>query len=329
MNAILLGKSSVVLMVVMLICGSCATERGYLPTGALGAAAQGDVLATPIDRGTGARGGTGIDSTVAHGVDADATWDCPGVWDCPPSMHSRVGDSPQNRGQSLDDAEPIGSNEGLSAHARAGLDVVFYKAHLESGVASTPVHPDDTWLLDETTSTQPDTSLGRRADVAPMGGLFATWGSERLRLLGGVYARWNLLHYADGYREGLYSVRQQRSDPRPAWDAAFVFSQVTPGPVSLIPTAGVEGNIGRLKWGAEVGFPLTGWDLRSGHDRYARWDSVETESWRGFGIRYAGTLAFAPTDAHRWFVSGVYERYDCDFGKVDGLGVLIGFTLSW
>lgn len=221
-----------------------------------------------------------------------------------------------------------------------GIEPVTYKAELGKKIKTTPVHPDDSGFLSGETATEPDSyELNPfRLDcinLAPNVGLLGSVGSENLRFVGGLLARWNLLHYWDGYQQGLYSVKQQVSDVRSSGSGSFVFTQVRPDLFTFIPSVGIIGKSEKLTMELDMGFPYMGWEVRSGHDRWAKWETVQYDSWRDFGIRYTGTLGFNPNgnDNTKFFISIFYEEYRPEFAgeeaKISGIGGFLGFIAKW
>lgn len=226
------------------------------------------------------------------------------------------------------------AKEGIysKTEMRLGIEPIVYKADLGEKIKTTPVHPHDFSFLSGATSTEPD----KKTTWAPTAGLFGSIGSKNLRVVGGVSGRWNMLHHDDGFREGFYDTKQQASDIRPASKGSFVFTQLVPDVFTFIPSVGLEGEIKNLTIGATVGFPYMGWTARSGHDRWGSWETVQDDSWRGFGTRYTGTLGFNLSDENdddKFFISVFYEEYRPEFAgekaKISGIGGFIGFIHRW
>jgi len=221
--------------------------------------------------------------------------------------------------------------EGLyvATKARLGLDAIAYRADVDDELATTAVHPDDVGMFTGATKANPDNFDLDQLNIAPAAGLFASVGTRALRLFGGVTGRLNLLYFSrDGYRKGIHDTRQQASDPRPGAVGSFVFTQVNPGIVGLIPSAGLEANLGKLRLTAEVGFPYQRWEFRSGHDRWGRWQTVQSGSWTGLGIRYGGALGYRFNHSLDLFAAAFYESYDTSFGAVEGVGGVVGFVVT-
>lgn len=232
---------------------------------------------------------------------------------------------------------PIAGKElvGIYPAANLGLGVepITYKAKLGRKIKTTPVHPADSGFLSGGTATEPDSRNWDSLNWAPNAGLFGSIGTRDLRLIGGLSARWNLLHYEDDYHEGFYSTRQQVSDIRPKSQGSFVFTQIVPDAFTIIPSVGVEGRIGKLLMEASIGFPYMEWTARSGHDRWGFWETVQHDSWRGFGTRYSGTLGYDFNDNDMLSVTVFCEEYQPEFAgesaEISGIGGFINLIHRW
>ena len=217
-----------------------------------------------------------------------------------------------------------------AVEARLVMDLVYYKADLGKKITTTPVHSSDSGFLSGETTTKP----GGGTTFAPGLGLFGSIGTENLRVIGGISSRWNTLHHEDGYREGFHSTKQQVSDIRPPSRGSFVFTQLVPGTFTFIPSVGLEGKIREnLTIGATVGFPYMEWTARSGHDRWGSWETVQDDSWKGFGTRYTGTLGWDLNDSDKIFLGVFWEEYRPEFAgegaEISGIGGLFGFIRRW
>jgi hypothetical protein len=219
----------------------------------------------------------------------------------------------------------------LGIESRLGFDIIKFKSDLGKNISTTPVHPDDSSFLSGETTVYPSDS---ETDVAPKLGIFSTLGDKRLKFFGGIDCRWNPLHQYNGFREGMYGITQQSSDTRPASQGSFVFTQVIPGSSTLIPSAGIEGRIiGNITLGGSIGFPYMEWKARSGHDRYAKWETFQSDSWDGFGLRYDLTLGINFSNRASLLVSYFDEEYEPNFAgenaTIRGCGLLLSFAYSF
>jgi len=215
-----------------------------------------------------------------------------------------------------------------SVKPRIGFELTQWEVkELGGKIQTTPVHSDDSGFLTGRTITNLDGD--KTWDVAPKAGLLASIGDDNLRFNIGADIRYNPLSHKDDYHEGLYDWRQQVSDTRPPSQGSFVFTQLTPDYFTYIPFVGVERKLSeRLCLGFEVGFPYMQWEVRSGHDRWGRWETVQRDSWSGFGMRYTGNVLFKINENGEFFISPFYEQYNPEFAgqgaKIRGLGLFLG-----
>lgn len=213
---------------------------------------------------------------------------------------------------------------------RFGLDAVQWEVKkLGRKIQTTSVHPADSGFLTGETTTDLDGEKGW--DPAPKLGLIGLIGGEDLRLKLGGDVRYNPAASANGYQEGFYDVRQQISDTRLATSGSFVFTQLTPDHLTYIPFVGAETRIAEnIFLSFEVGFPYMEWKVRSGHDRWAHWETVQRDTWKGFGMRYAGSISFTTNGRGEFFISPFYEKYDPEFAgeeaEIEGWGVFFGLA---
>ena len=224
-----------------------------------------------------------------------------------------------------------GQNIYSLAESRFSVEIIRYKASLGEKITTTPVHPDDSSFLSGETSVEPN----KKNTWAPSLGLFGSIGTKELRLVCGISSRSNPLHYNDGTREGFYDNRQQVSDLRPPSEGSFVFTQLKPDAFTFIPSVGLECSIDHLTIRGSFGLPYMKWTARSGHDRYSSWETIQRDSWRGFGKRYALTLDFNSNEDNnqKYFISYFNEKYEPKFAGEDatlsGNGLMIGILHRW
>ena len=240
------------------------------------------------------------------------------------------------------DTEPI----AFELRGRASFEPIVYRAKLGERIKTTPVHPGDAGFLAGATSSQPDECyfvqrepgsdwFQDKVNWAPTLGLFGGVGTDVLKFYAGASVRANTIHLRDGYREGIFSARKQVSDVRPDSMASFVFTRIRPGLGAVIPAAGVRAVLDKLILQAEVGFPYQRWEARSGHDRFGTWQVTQEDTWTGFGLRYAGTVAFrGDDDDSAVFVTAAYEdfnrvKFAGQRAHISGVGVLIGVMFGW
>ncbi|MEE9274463.1 MAG: hypothetical protein V3V62_04040, partial [bacterium] len=108
---------------------------------------------------------------------------------------------------------------------------------------------------------------------------------------------------------------------------SFVFTQLIPDPVTLIPFVGFELLMTKDFWiGAELGLPYTGFDVRSGHDRFSSFETVRKDSWDGFGKSGSGRLSYVVSDNVEIFAVGGQEKYTPRFaGEKATIRIVFGF----
>ena len=170
------------------------------------------------------------------------------------------------------------------------FDFLYYYSHLGKKIQTTPVHPDDAGFLTGETSTN---VAGSGLEIVPRCGIrqpiLNLEGIIKLKV--GADCKFNLMGQAEN--GGIYDVRQQVSDIRPADQGSFVFTWVKPYILTLNPLVELEitpFENKNLKFGLEYGNTYTGFEVLSGHDRWGYWDPVQRESWSGhghsFGIKF-------------------------------------------
>jgi len=249
----------------------------------------------------------------------------------------------------------------MDIHGRIGLEPVVYRAKLGSRIKTTPVHPADAGFLSGATSTQPDNCFldwteseddydshhhhghghdhdhdydPGKINLAPTAGVFVGVGTDALRAYVGASVRVNPMYWADSYRDGMYSIRKQVSDVRDDDFASFVYSQVRPGAMSIIPAAGVRVAIDKWVFIGEVGFPYQRWYAESGHDRFGKWQEMQSDHWTGFGIRYSATVGRKFNENMGFFGTVLYEDYERvkflgQRADISGAGAMFGAMWHW
>lgn len=227
----------------------------------------------------------------------------------------------------------IKENGFLSVKPRISLEAERWRVKkLGRKIQTTSVHPDDSGFL--TGETTADLKGEKKVAGALTVGLVGLIGDDDLKLKIGGDLRYNFLSHEDDYHEGLYDWRQQVSDTRPPSQGSFVFSQLIPDHFTYIPFVGVETKLSEsLLLGIEMGFPYMEWEVRSGHDRWARWETIQRDSWRGFGRRYTGSILYKISEDNELFLSPFYEKYSPKFAgegaKIDAFGVFLGMRFRF
>ncbi|MFH1508689.1 MAG: hypothetical protein ABIE68_00810 [bacterium] len=214
---------------------------------------------------------------------------------------------------------------------RYSIDLMICDVELGDTIQTTPAHPDDYWLFDGETTTDIAAGNSYRIGATTAGGDIS-YGSERLRLTLGLDLRIPMRD--DDFRSGIYTYQQQDNDPRPAFDAAFVFTQFyfdSPVFFDAIPHIGLDVVVFKC-WkssiSVEYGWPYTGFTARSGHDRYLSWEEVKKENWSGFGKR----IEIQIKPIYGFGLSFYREEYDLEYldepASLEVIGVTIIFAPS-
>lgn len=227
-----------------------------------------------------------------------------------------------------------------AVEARMGLDYVYYRTKLPHQIETTPVHPDDAGFL--TGETRADVDSGY--DIAPKLGLGASLGGENLRLIVGGDVRYNpgattsdddsdAYNFTWEYGDGIYQRKQQASDTRSMDSGSFVFTSFDPEGVTYVPSVGIEATFfKKIRLGIEAGLPYSRFKVRSGHDRFRRWQTVQKDSWTGYGESFGASIGCIddnPSDAKRSSISLSVrqERYEPRFAgeraEIDSFVILL------
>lgn len=208
-----------------------------------------------------------------------------------------------------------------AARAYIGFDIIRYDVDLGKKIQTTPVHPGDSGFLSGATTTD----VGGGWDCAPKVRLESSFGNKNFRLRIGTDVRYNVSSLT-GYREGIYDTRQQTSDTRPPGSGSFVYTQLKPDSFTYVPSIGLEATIlENIILNAEYGFPYTGFEVSSGHDRYGKWQAVQEDSWKGFGRSIGGGIDFILDDEASLSLLVRQERYKPEFiGEKARIDALIG-----
>jgi len=190
-------------------------------------------------------------------------------------------------------------------------------------------NPGDAGFLEGDTTCKVEDGWG----VGLKFGIEGLFGNGDARAKVGLDARVNLMA-AEFYRGGIYDVRQQSSDTRPAESGSFVYSLLKPSPVTVVPHAGVELRVKDDLWlDLEAGAPFMGWTLASGWDRYGKWHQAHHASWWGLGARGTVGLRWDLGDKTSLRVMVGYEGYRPEFhrqpAEVHGILGAIGMAIRF
>jgi hypothetical protein len=202
---------------------------------------------------------------------------------------------------------------------RASFDYTRWEVDLGESIQTTPAHPDDVFLSGETTADLD----GREGSIDPKLGLegslswAAAGGWPGIRLRSGFDVRLNTLAFRDDFRQGHYEIEQQVSDFRPPSSGSFVFTHFDPDYFSLLPFVGADISLtDTIRIAVDAGLPYSGFTVRSGHDRFARWQTLQKDDWSGFGRSLGVTLSWDLEDVE--VSAGVRrEEYDAEFAGED------------
>ena len=211
---------------------------------------------------------------------------------------------------------------------RANLDYIQWTFDIGDAIQTTGVHPDDAGFLTGTTTTDLDGEDG----LLPRVGLMASIGTNKMRVTCGTDLRFCLA--GDDYQKGWYDTRQHSSDQRPPSGGSFVFTQLTPDLLSMMPYVALEVWLHeKVILGIEAGFPYTGFEARSGHDRFGSWKTVQKDDWSGFGTRFAGTAGYKYDDNLLISLGAFQESYQAEFvgedADIKGGGGFIEFRYDF
>ncbi len=199
---------------------------------------------------------------------------------------------------------------------RVGMDGFYTKANVSRQLRTTPAHPNDSFLSGSTTTGNPS-----GADVALKAGVVASAGVPKFR----VYAGGDLRYSCSFIYSGIDARKQQDSDTRPAAQGSFVDTQLIPT-YTILPLIGLEATLGEFTFRVEAGRPYAGFKVRSGHERYGKFEKVQEDSWAGWGEHYKADVLYKISDGWRAGVSLGYEHYDAEFGgEKSNIKSILGF----
>jgi len=199
---------------------------------------------------------------------------------------------------------------------RVGMDVFYTKANVSRQLRTTPVHLNDPFLSGSTTTGNP-----RGPDVALKVGAVASAGVPKFR----VYAGGDLRYSCSLMYSGIDARKQQDSDTRPAAQGSFVDTQLIPS-YTVLPLVGLEAALGDFTFRVEAGLPYAGFKVRSGHERYGKFEQVQQDTWAGWGEHVKGDVLYKISDDWRAGVSLGYEHFGAEFGgEKSDIKSILGF----
>jgi hypothetical protein len=227
----------------------------------------------------------------------------------------------------------------IETSLEGGLEGIYYNIDLGDKIQKTPLHPTDLSIVSDPKNSNYDPNYrnyadGVAADVeSGKSGAFTargkiSYGTERIRAAARLHVRFSSA--SDEYRRGIFAAAEQQLP----WRGSYAFTQVEPNTVALIPSAGAEIIFGRLTLDGEVCFPYTGFTVRSGHDRWGKWKTVQEENWKGFGLGFGAGILWNP-DNSKTYAFGRYrrEKYKPIFaeeeGDISGDAFSFGMGVRW
>ncbi|MFC1721554.1 hypothetical protein ACFL0Z_01425 [Patescibacteria group bacterium] len=204
---------------------------------------------------------------------------------------------------------PLGEHTNGTLSVEGVFDVVQYDIELGDKIQTTDVHPADSGFLSGETTAE----LSSPIDGGVRFGLHYLQEYKQMGWKLGLDLRANPWGAGTGYRAGMYEVEQQSSDTRPPGSGSFVYTQLRPRYITPIPFAGLQWRGSHFQMEIDVGSPYGDFTVESGHDRWGKWEPVQSESWSGWGQWYQGRIGYV-TNSDRAYLLGVYfEKYGAEF----------------
>ena len=205
------------------------------------------------------------------------------------------------------------------------IGITYYSINLGDKIQTTHTHVDDYSYLGHGDTTA---SINNALDFSFGGSVDFVSDNDGVKWLFGIGGRLNAGILTSGYRGGNYQVEQQRGDERRKDQQSYVFTQFIPYPV-IEPHVGVKFKLFDHDTTIRYGLPWTWFRVKSGHDRYGRWETVQNEMWSGFG--QSASIGMNMDKYLEGFYWGVkYERYRLEFaneiGLIEGYTIFMRFT---
>lgn len=163
-----------------------------------------------------------------------------------------------------------------------------YDVRLGEKIQTTGVHPDDSGFLFGDTTTDVRTGI----DFPIRLGLRWLTGTPETKLVLGSDIRFNTFTNMGAYETGIYDFAQQSSDRRPTESGSFVFSHLRMPAITPIFSVGVRQQLGRCGLEVAYGLPYSSMRAESGHDRFGRWQVMQSETWSGWGQWLFGRMVW-------------------------------------
>jgi len=161
----------------------------------------------------------------------------------------------------------------ITKHDNFGFELLYYDVSLGENIQTT-------------NGTVAPISQGN--DVTGTAGMSISGNILNMRLFIGLNIRAHLLGLtANSDRVGNYNIKSADHN------AFRVFTQLVPGLFSIVPRIELGIPIhNNIIAGLEVGFPFSEFNVVSGYDFRGEWETVQKDSWHGFGHRIALNLSF-------------------------------------
>ncbi len=196
---------------------------------------------------------------------------------------------------------------------RVGMDGFYTKANVSRQLRTTPAHPNDPFLSGSTTTGNPS-----GFDVVPKVGVVASAGVPQFRAYAGGDLRYSVFSLID-------ARKQQDSDTRPREQGSFVDTQLIPT-YTVLPLVGLEATLDKFTFRVEAGLPYAGFKVRSGHERYSKFEKVQEDRWAGWGEHIKADVLYKISDGWRAGGSLGYEHFDAEFGgEKSDIKSILGF----
>ena len=187
---------------------------------------------------------------------------------------------------------------------RVGVDAFYTKANVSKQLRTTGPHPDDPFLSGDTTTGNPS-----GVNVALKVGAVASAGTPDFR----VYAGGDVRYGGHEIFSATEDRKQQISDTREPQFGSYAFTQLLQL-YTAMPVLGIEKVLGDFTVRAEVGLPYSWYQVRSGHDRYNKFEQVQQDRWDGWGQHVRADFLYKVTDNWSAGLSVGYEHFKAEFG---------------
>ncbi len=190
---------------------------------------------------------------------------------------------------------------------RFGASVVYTKTKLPAGIRTTPVHPEDVDFLTGETTTNSPTGY----DLRPKAGAVLSAGIPQMRFYAGGELEWSPNSVTKpSWR--VYETEKQTSDSLPTEFASFVFTELTQ-PYTLRAVAGLETILEPFTFRIEGMLPYSSFKVESGHYRFGKFETVQTEEWKGWGKGVGASMLYDGPPMRIGVYLGI-EKFEPDFG---------------